>query len=82
MVRWRFVCHTLRVDAEIYGHMSVGSNYSPYVPCKHHWDCLGHPNQCVRTEGDAEGALTLFGKLYSAYLTQLALRPRSVGGLA
>jgi hypothetical protein len=82
MVRWRLVCHTLRVDEEFYAYMRVGTEYSPYVPCKHHWDCVVHPNQYVRTEGDAEDALALFGKLYSAYLNQLAIRTRSVGSFA
>jgi hypothetical protein len=82
MVRWRLVCHTLRVDEEFYANMMVSTDYSPYVPRKHHWDCVVHPNQYVRTEGDAEGALTLFGKLYYAYLNQLAIRTRSVGSFA
>lgn len=82
MVRWRLVCHTLRVDEEFYANMRAGTDYSPYVPCKHHWDCVVHPNQYVRTEGDAEDALALFGMLYSAYLNQLAIHTRSVGSFA
>ena len=76
------MCHTLRVDEEFYANMRIGTSYSPYVPCKHHWDCVVHPNQHVRREGDAEGALALFGKLYYAYLNQLAIRTRSVGSFA
>ena len=82
MVRWRLVCHTLRVDEDIHASMRVGTDNFPYVPCKHHWDCVVHPNQYVRTEGDAEGALTLFGRLYYAYLNQLVMRTRSLGSFA
>ena len=69
------MCHTLRVDEEFHANMRVGTDYSPYVPCKHHWDCVVHPNQLC-TERDAKGALTLFGKLYYAYLNQLYIRTR------